>query len=120
MQCERCNASIAEGEERKHNYQILCEDCYLDLLSPAKSCDPWAVYSAKTFAKQQGPETHLNSVQHRILEVLRKDGPVEPCKLCKYLQIKETDMDRELASLRHMEKVRGELRNGIQLVRLWD
>jgi hypothetical protein len=35
------------------------------------------------------------------------------------LQIKPSDLERELASLRHMEKVRGELRDGKKIVRLW-
>jgi hypothetical protein len=29
------------------------------------------------------------------------------------------ELDRELATLRHMEKVRGQLREGKKIVRLW-
>ena len=43
MKCERCKTVIAEGEEKELYSQILCEDCYMDLLSPAKGFDPWAV-----------------------------------------------------------------------------
>jgi ClpP class serine protease len=120
MQCERCKAVIAEGEEKELHGQILCEDCYMDLLSPAKACDPWAVYSAKTFLKEQGTEAQLNQLQKKILELLYKEGAIEAGKLPERLQAKEADIERELASLRHMEKVRGELRNGKRMVRLWD
>jgi hypothetical protein len=120
MQCQRCNVVIVEGEEKGLHGQILCEDCYMDLLSPAKGCDPWAVYSAKTFLKEQGHEPQLNKLQKEILELLHKEGPIEPGKLSDLLQSKREDIERELASLRHMEKVRGELRDGKRLVRLWD
>ena len=49
MKCDRCSAAVQEGEEREHHGEILCEDCYMDVLSPAKACDPWAVHSAKSF-----------------------------------------------------------------------
>ena len=91
-----------------------------DLLSPAKGCDPWAVYSAKTFIKQQGHEPQLNSIQQKILQLLREKGSIEVGNLSKLLRVKKTDMERELASLRHMEKVKAELRDGKRLVRIWD
>lgn len=120
MRCERCKAIIAEGEEKELHGQILCEDCCMDLLSTPKACDPWAVYSAKSSAKKQGREPQFNQVQQKILDELRENGPTEPRKLCERLRIRETDVERELAALRHMEKVRGELRDGKRLIRLWD
>ena len=99
--------------------QILCEDCYMDLLSPAKACDPWAVYSAKTFLKNDSSGPNLTPVQQRILEILQDEGPQERPTLCETLQLKEADLERELATLRHVEKIRGELRDGKRLIRLW-
>lgn len=120
MQCERCDIVIEEGEEMELHGQTLCEDCYMDLLSPLKACDPWAVHSAKTFLKEQGHEPQLNQLQQKILELLSLEGPIEPGNLSERLQIKYADIERELASLRHMEKVRGELKDGKRLVRTWD
>jgi hypothetical protein len=116
----RFNAVITEGEEKELHGQMLCEDCYMDLLSPVKACDPWAVHSAKTLLKEQGHEPQLNPLQQNILELLREQGPIEPGSLSKRLQVKQADIEREIASLRHMEKVRGELRDGKRLVRLWE
>jgi len=78
MKCERCGGIIAEGEEREHYGQTLCEDCYIDLLSPLKACDPWAVHSAKSFSKNENLQ--LNSSQQKILAALGKEGPTA-CKL---------------------------------------
>ncbi|MFH0996256.1 MAG: hypothetical protein V1844_12310 [Pseudomonadota bacterium] len=119
MLCEKCKIDIVEGEDRQIHGQILCEDCSMDLLSPAKGCEPWAVYSAKSFAKNQGHESDQNPVQQEILSLLRKEGPTEPERLSAQLQINVTVLERELATLRHMEKIRAELREGKRLIRLW-
>ena len=119
MDCERCKDSIEEGEERELHGQILCEDCYMDALSPARSCDPWAVHSAKSFMKEGGEISQLNTTQDKILKILQETGGVEPKILVERLQIKPSDLEREIAALRHMEKIRGELREGKKIIRLW-
>ncbi|MBN1627316.1 MAG: hypothetical protein JW944_12405 [Deltaproteobacteria bacterium] len=118
MRCDRCGAIIVDGEERELNGQILCEDCYMDLVSPLKACDPWAVYSAKSFSRSQGDNLSLTPVQEKILDIL-KNGPIEPEALSDRLKIKATDLEREFAVLRHMEKIRGELKDGKRFIRLW-
>ena len=92
----------------------------MDLLSPPKACDPWAVYSAKSFTEHEGHELELSPLQARITALLRQRGPLEPGDLSKILQVKETDLERELAALRHMEKVRGQITGGRRVIRLWD
>ena len=119
LQCDRCFQPIEEGEHREHLGQMLCEDCYMDALSPAKACDPWAVHSAKTFEREQGGHVQLNEMQNKIMAVLRETGGIQPHALAVKLQIRPADLERELASLRHMEKIRGELREGQRYVRLW-
>ena len=119
MQCERCKSVIPEGAEMELHGQVLCEDCYMDLLSPSRACDPWAVYSAKTFLKNSSSELNLSPVQQKILEILQDEGPQERTDLCERLQIKETDLERDLATLRHMEIIRGELKGGKKLICLW-
>ena len=119
MKCERCKTVVAEGEQRALHGQILCEDCYMDLLSPLRVCDPWAVHSAMTFAKEEATALKLTPVQQRIVDILQKEGPQKPENLCQRLQIKKTDIERDIAALRHMEKIRGELKDGKKLIRLW-
>ena len=119
MICEKCKDNIEEGEERELHGRTLCEDCYMDTLSPAKACDPWAVHSAKSFSKTQGSGTQVTETQGKILQILKETGGAEPRIIIERLQIKPSDLEREIATLRHMEKVRGELRGGKKIIRLW-
>ena len=117
MECERCKDQIETGEERQFHDRILCEDCYMDALSPARTCDPWAVHSAKSFQNETGGQ--ISPLQTNILEYLRESGGAEFPRIVERLQIKPADLERELAALRHMEKIRAELREGKKFIRLW-
>lgn len=119
MQCDRCNNKIESGEEREHLGQVFCEDCYMVVLSPSKACDPWAVHSAKSFERLQGGRVQLSDLQKGILDVLQETGGLEPAALADRMEMKLADLERELATLRHMEKTRAELRQGKKYVRLW-
>jgi hypothetical protein len=119
MKCERCKKVVPEGEQRALHGQILCEDCYMDLLSPLRVCDPWAIHSAMTFVKGTAADLKLTPVQQKIVDILQHDGPQEPANLCASLQIKYTDLERDIAALRHMQKIRGALIGGKKLIRLW-
>jgi len=114
MECDRCNAVIEKGEERKHLGQMLCEDCYMDALSPAKSCDPWAVHSAKSFERHSGSPVTLTPIQTEIIRILEETGGIEREALLEQFEGKLTrsQVEREFATLRHMEKVRAEKREG--------
>ena len=119
MQCKKCGAIIPENDEHEFHGQMICEDCYMVALSPAKACDPWAVYSAKSFSEKSGPETNITEIQSEILQVLKTTGGIEPEKLSERLQIKPSDLEREIATLRHMEKLRAELRDGKKFLCPW-
>lgn len=119
MQCAKCREEIAPGEQREHLGQMLCEDCCMDALSPAKACDPWAVHSAKTFESAQGGAAQLNDRQKRILAILEETGGLEPAALAERLDFGGPDLERELAALRHMEKVRAELREDRKYIVVW-
>ena len=120
MDCEKCGDKIEAGEEREHMGRTLCEDCYMDVLNPAKSCDPWAVFSAKNIPPTNavdGPS--LTSSQQRILDILEETGGIEPGLLLERLGVKPSDLERDVAALRHMEKIRAELRDGERYIVLW-
>ena len=121
MKCARCNATIEKGEEREHLGQMLCEDCYMDALSPARSCDPWAVHSAKTFEQNTGSSTTLTPIQTEIMHILEQTGGIEREALLEQLKGKLTrsQLDREFATLRHMEKARAEKRGEKIFLRIW-
>jgi hypothetical protein len=121
MECDRCHGNIGSGEEKQHLGQTLCEDCYMDALSPVRTCDPWAVHSAKSFEKHAESPPALTMIQSEILSILKETGGIEPQALLGKLKPKLTqkELEREFAALRHMEKARGEKRGGRVVWRLW-
>ncbi len=121
MNCARCNSAIDPGEEREYRGQVLCEDCHLDELSPVRVCDPWAVYCAKSLEQHGGGAPVLTPIQSEIIRVLTETGAMGPEELLARLPGEMTypQLEREFAALRHMEKVRGERKEGKVFIRLW-
>lgn len=119
MKCERCSSEIKLGDEREHYGQMLCEDCYMDALSPTRTCDPWAVHSAKSLSRMEGTALHVTEMQAKILKFLGETGGAEPHVVMETLKMRASELEREIAALRHMEKVRGEMRDGKKILRLW-
>ena len=119
MKCDRCKNEIPNNEEQMLHRQTLCEDCYMDILSVPKTCDPWAVHSAKSFLNQAGAGPKLTEIQLKILMFLSETKGAEPEQIASHLGISIPGLEREVAVLRHMEKVRGELRNGSKFICLW-
>jgi DNA-binding MarR family transcriptional regulator len=72
-----------------------------------------------TSVKAAAADLELTPVQQKIVAILQNDGPQEPANLGARLHIKHTDLERNLATLRHMQKIRGELIGGKKLIRLW-
>ena len=91
--------------------QALCEDCYMDAFSPTRTCDPWAVRSAM-HCKDSAGGAAVTAVQEKSLGILQETGGVGIDVLAARLGGKPADIQRDLAALRHMEKVRGALRDG--------
>ncbi len=118
MECQKCGQVIEAGEERERHDRILCEDCYLDALAPVRTCDPWAVHSAKRL-EQMGGVVQLSDLQQKIITFLKEAGGIKPEFICQKLNITYPELEREFASLRHMEKVRGEKVDGQIVICLW-
>ncbi|MFH1983501.1 MAG: winged helix-turn-helix domain-containing protein [Pseudomonadota bacterium] len=119
MQCDKCSVPIAAEEENTLHGRTLCEDCYMIALSPAKACDPWAVYCAKSTVQSGGTGAQLSPTQENILQILTDTGGIEPDKLMQRLNLSSADFDREIATLRHMEKLRAELRDWEKFICPW-
>ncbi|MBF0525317.1 MAG: hypothetical protein HQK56_09500 [Deltaproteobacteria bacterium] len=121
MKCDHCRTDINQSEEREHLGRTLCEDCYMDALSPTKTCDPWAVYSATSLERHMGRLAALTPIQTEVLGILTEAGDVEATALLQALGGKLTmpQLEREFATLRHMEKVRAEKREGKIFIRLF-
>jgi hypothetical protein len=93
----------------------------MDALSPVRTCDPWAVHSAKSVVARAGDAEILTPVQSEILRILEETGGIEPTRLLQRLggNLSAKDLEREFSALRHMEKARGEKREDRVVWRLW-
>jgi recombinational DNA repair protein (RecF pathway) len=110
--CTRCDRTIEKQQCYEHQGKILCEDCYMDTLSPPKACDPWAVHSAKTFLKGKDTLSTLTSLQSAIVQYVTESGGAALEDLMGALHLTEEELRREFASLRHMEIVKATKREG--------
>ncbi len=109
MQCNKCSAAVDPDDSYRHAGRTLCEDCYLDIVTVPKTCDPWAVYSAKNLSSRNQVLTPL---QERIMALLRVRGPITAQEICSELNISEDDFRRNFATLRHLELARGCKKDG--------
>jgi hypothetical protein len=109
MQCDRCGTALAAEENVGRGGQTLCEDCLMDVLSPAKACDPWAVKLAKG-AKDSGGTGELKGLEKALYDLVLKRGRVPKDDLSSLLGVRPTEVNRAFSVLRHMELLRGERR----------
>ena len=105
MKCDKCQTECPEDELIAHCGQKLCEDCYMDSVSPLKACDPWAVHSAKQETGKS--EVHLLPIQKKMLEAIKVQKVILPELLAELLDISPRELQRNFAILRHMELLRG-------------
>jgi len=84
----------------------------MDALSPPRACDPWAVRAAQTSLKGKERGAVLTDLQRRIIGFIQKRGKAEGEAIEKELGLTSWQLRRELATLRHMEIVRGFRKKG--------
>jgi hypothetical protein len=101
MLCQRCQREMESEEVREHSGRAVCEDCYMDLLSPARACDSWAVYTATRLNDQV-----LNPAQEAVLALFNRQGWADYAQLKKATGLDGAALDRELAAMRHSELLR--------------
>lgn len=85
-------------------YPIQCERC--------KAGDPRAAYCAKSFSEKSGSQPDLNPVQAKILQSLKETCGIGIQELSGHLELPLEAFERDIAALRHMEKLRAEMREG--------
>ncbi|MFZ5449647.1 MAG: hypothetical protein ACOZFS_13525 [Thermodesulfobacteriota bacterium] len=103
--CGKCGAAIETAEIREYRGEELCEDCYMDALSPTVVCDPWAVHTAKSLKDLPGGHD-LTPTQQKLFDLVKERGEVPMAEAAAHLGLSEDGLRREFAPLRHMEKLR--------------
>jgi recombinational DNA repair protein (RecF pathway) len=101
--CAKCGRKVEKSQSYEYGGKLYCEDCYMDMLSPPKACDPWAVHSAKTFLKEKDRLSVLTPRQQNIVNYFKdkKEATIE--EVLRDLDISEGESRREFGALRHME-----------------
>jgi hypothetical protein len=103
IQCARCGKEMEKSRVYEHLGKAYCEDCYMDILSPPKACDPWAVYSAKTHMKEGEPHSALTPRQQSIVNYIKEKKEATLVDILRDLCLSEGEWRREFSALRHME-----------------
>jgi len=118
--CEKCGKEIEEQQNYEHLGRVYCEDCYMDILSPPKACDPWAVYTARSSLQGQDKFSALTSVQRRIADYVKEKGEATAEEITENLNLTAQEFKREFAVLRHMEVLRGTKKEASIAYKLFD
>jgi hypothetical protein len=103
--CTRCQEECIEAELQDFSGQRLCEDCYIDSVELSKTCDPWAVHSAKNLVASQG--LRLTPDQEKLFELVKAEKEIGFPEAAKRLGMTEKQLQEDFTVLRHMELLRG-------------
>jgi len=104
--CEVCRCDCDSAELRDLAGKQVCEDCFLDGVEITKTCDPWAVHSAKSTLPAQGLPP-LTPLQQQLYDLIVQEKQLTPAEAASRLNISETELRREFATLRHLELLTG-------------
>ena len=103
--CAKCGATMEPGEGRDLAGQEVCEDCFLDGVSITKTCDPWAVHTAKSLKDLPGGQS-LTPTQQKLFDLVKERGEVPMTEAAAQLDLNEEKLRQVFAPLRHMEMLR--------------
>jgi hypothetical protein len=109
---------MAAADARDYAGQLICEDCYMEALSPLRTCDPWAVHLARSLKDSQGRH-QLTPLQQRLYDLVKEKGEVAIPDAARTLGLKEDELRREFAPLRHMELLKATKREHLILITLF-
>lgn len=109
MICDRCRHKMPEIDSHQHLGLTLCDDCYIDAMSPTSCCNPWAVYTA---SRLEGQGETFSELQEKILAMVKKAGKVAEEDLMAATGLGLDDLRKEVIPLHHKKVVQWERRPG--------
>ena len=110
INCATCGREVAADDAFTHAGRHLCEDCYMDVMAPNRTYDPWAVYAATKTREQAGlgDLEGLTSLQQAIYAFVKFRGRATADEVMTKYSLSLRDFQNQLATLRHCELLRGD------------
>jgi hypothetical protein len=115
--CAQCRVECDETELRDFSDQRLCEDCYIDSVELNKTCDPWAIHSAKNLVASQG--LRLTPGQEKLLELVKAAKEIGFPEAAERLGLTEKQLQEDFTVLRHMELLRAAKKGNSKVIVLF-
>jgi hypothetical protein len=116
--CSRCSREITQEESYSRAHEVLCEDCYIKARQSVQACDPVAVRLATRIREKMGAAgpDNLTGTQKAIYEFVQSKGKATPRELIDSLGISMSELETQLAILRHCELLKGRKENDIRYI----
>ena len=105
--CDVCGCDLSNEESYSLKGKTLCEDCHMEETHPVKICNPLPVRAAKKIASSKDPKDSLSELQKAIYNHIVHNQKVTAKQLCSKFNLTEVKLNNQLATLRHLELVKG-------------
>jgi len=121
MQCDRCGLALGKGEGYELHGKVLCEDCYMYITDPPRTCDPTAVASVLSVRKQLGQSgiDGLTELQKKIYHLIEEKSKISKEELASTLKITSAELESQFAVLRHCELIRAFKEGSVVYLTKW-
>ena len=112
--CSRCGTEVPEDEAYPYQGLTLCEDCYIDAISPDRECDPWASYLSAYERKGAGLKgvDGLSEVQKKVYQFIKNGGRVTREEVMAQFDLSAADLLPQLKVLMYAELVKEHSESG--------
>ncbi|MFC2003734.1 hypothetical protein ACFLV4_07345 [Chloroflexota bacterium] len=104
VKCDVYGKEIPADEVHTFQGKTLCEDDYIEAISPEKHCDPWATYIAGRESGATGVSA-LSDIQKEIHKFLKDKGKATRKEVMTKFRLSAGDLDEHIKVLMHTETV---------------
>ena len=107
MKCSRCSQEISEDEGHPYQGKILCDDCYAEVISTEKTCDPWATFLSGKTRERAGlkGEEGLSPTEKKVYQFIKSQGRTTRAEVMAKLGLSVEDLAPQLNVLMHAELI---------------
>ncbi|NPV63455.1 MAG: hypothetical protein HPY61_12670 [Methanotrichaceae archaeon] len=122
IKCQKCGTAVPEDEVMMTEGKTLCEDCYFDMGHKIRVCDPWGERSKKIFRESHGltGTEGLTDLQKGIYELIESQGKATRQQLQENFSLSATELENQIAILRHCQLIKGRREEDQVYLVLWE